>query len=124
LDNEIYNSALIQNWGIRRRVDLGPVYPEGLDRENLTTQAEIDAYKKALDILVVEETLMESAGEAKSYFAMIRVAKRWNDPSIIADRVAAKYEGGMQETVRGLLMNPENWFVPYNLQDIEGQLEN
>lgn len=124
LDNEIYNSALIQNWGIRRRVDLGPVYPEGLDRENLTTQAEIDAYKKALDILVVEETSMESAGEARSYFAMIRVAKRWNDPSILADRVAAKYEGGMQETVRGLLMNPENWFVPYNLQDIEGQLEN
>ena len=121
LDNEVYNSALIQNWGIRRRVDLAPVYPEGLDKEELDTPDKIEAYKKALDILVVEETSLESAGEARAYFAMIRIAKRWNDPAILADRVSAKYSGGMQSTIQNLLMNPENWFVPYNLRTEEGQ---
>ncbi len=118
LDNEVYNSAINSNWGVRRRIDLGPVYPEGLSREDLETPEEVEAYKKGLDSLLIEETCMESAGEARSYFAMIRMARRWNDPSMLADRVSAKYPAGKAEGIRQLLMNQENWFVQFDLSTI------
>lgn len=114
-DNTVYNSSLSRNWGIRRRVNLAPVYPEGLSRDDESEEGKT-AYKRALDDLVAEETLMESAGEAKAYFALIRIAKRWNDPSILADVVAAKYPAGQREQVRQYLMNEQNWFVKYELQ--------
>ncbi|UCS94988.1 RagB/SusD family nutrient uptake outer membrane protein [Echinicola marina] len=115
LDNEVINAGISSNWGVRRRVDLGPVYPEGLSKEDLDTPEKIEQYKKGLDSLLVEETCMESAGEARSYFAMIRMAKRWNDPSMLADRVSAKYPSGKSESIRNLLMQPENWFINYDL---------
>ncbi|WP_246581478.1 RagB/SusD family nutrient uptake outer membrane protein [Echinicola shivajiensis] len=115
LNNETYNAAININWGVRRRIDLGPVYPEGLSKEDLDTPEKIEQYKKGLDSLLLEETCMESAGEARSYFAMIRMAKRWNDPSMLADRVSAKYPSGKSESIRNLLMQPENWFIKYDL---------
>ena len=115
LDNEVINAGISTNWGVRRRIDLGPVYPEGLSKEDLGTPEKIEQYKKGLDSLLVEETCMESAGEARSYFAMIRMARRWNDPSILADRVSAKYPSGKKESIRNLLTQPENWFIDYDL---------
>lgn len=115
-NNETWNARLVNNWGIRRRVDLGPVYPQSMSKDNLDTPEKVAAYKKAIDELIVEETCMESAGEARSYFAMIRIAKRWNDPSILADRVSAKYDAGMQQAIHDKLMSPENWFVHYPLR--------
>ncbi|WP_236252898.1 RagB/SusD family nutrient uptake outer membrane protein [Echinicola sp. 20G] len=115
LDNETYNSAININWGVRRRVDLGPVFPEGLSKDELDTPEKIEQYKKGLDSLLLEETCMESAGEARSYFAMIRMAKRWNDPSMLAERVSAKYPEGKRESIRNLLMQPEHWFIDYDL---------
>ncbi len=114
-NNEVWNARLAANWGIRRRVDVGPVYPQGLSKNDLDTPEKVAAYKKAIDELIVEETCMESAGEARSYFAMIRIARRWNDPTILADRVSAKYDEGMQQAIHDQLMNPENWFVDYPL---------
>ena len=126
-DNEVYNSALGTNWGIRGRIDLGPVYPEGITKEYLASEeATLEdslAYMKALDVLLVEETALESAGEARSYFAMIRVAKRWNDPSILADRVSAKYDAAKQQEVRARLMDPNNWFVDFDLSGVRAQNE-
>lgn len=70
---------------------------------------------KALDQLVVQETLMESAGEAKAFFALMRIAKRWNDPSLLADIVSAKYPAGRKEQIRDYLLSPQNWHVNYPL---------
>ena len=114
-NDEVRNAALNRNWGIRRRVNLGPVRPEGLSKDELDTEEKKQAYMKALDKLVAEETLMESAAEGKAYFALMRIASRWNDPSILADVVAAKYPDGQQEAVRTRLMSPENWYVNYPL---------
>ncbi len=126
-DNELYNSALGTNWGVRGRIDLAPVYPEGITKEFLAsgeaTEEDSLAYMKALDELLVEETALESAGEARSYFAMIRVAKRWNDPSILAGRVSAKYDAGKQQEVYSRLMDPNNWFVNYDLSDFVPETE-
>ncbi|NGM64568.1 RagB/SusD family nutrient uptake outer membrane protein [Sphingobacterium sp. SGR-19] len=115
-DDEVMNAELKRNWGIRRRVNLGPVYPQGLSKDDIDTEAEKLEYMEALDRLVAEETLMESAGEAKAYFALMRIAKRWNDPAILADIVSAKYPDGQKQQVRGHLMNEQNWFVKYPLK--------
>ena len=114
-DDPTINAHYAINLGIRRRVSLAPVYPEGLSIADLKTDAEKEQYKKAFDKLIAEETLMESAGEAKAYFALMRIAKRWNDPSILADIVSAKYPDGQKQQVRGHLMDEQNWFVKYPL---------
>ena len=114
-DDPTINAHYAINLGIRRRVSLAPVYPEGLSIADLKTDAEKEQYKKAFDKLIAEETLMESAGEAKAYFALMRIAKRWNDPSILADIVSAKYPDGQKQQIRGHLMDEQNWFVKYPL---------
>ena len=114
-DNEITNPHFAINMGIRRRVSLAPVHPEGPSIDQLDTDEEKQAYMKAFDKLVAEETLMESAGEAKAYFALMRIAKRWNDPAILADIVSAKYPEGQKQQIREYLMQEQNWFVKYPL---------
>lgn len=115
-DDPTINAHYAINLGIRRRVSLAPVYPEDLSIADLKTDAEKEQYKKAFDKLIATETLMESAGEAKAYFALMRIAKRWNDPSILADIVSAKYPDGQKQQVRGHLMDEQNWFVKYPLK--------
>lgn len=115
-DDAVMNVSLARNWGIRRRVNLAPVYPEGISRDDLSTPEKMDAYKKAFDKLVVKETLMESAGEAKAYFAMMRIADRWNDPTILADVVAQKYNAGQANQIHQYLLDRKNWFVQYPLE--------
>lgn len=115
-DNAVMNTSLARNWGIRRRVNLAPVYPAGMSKDALTTDEQKAAYAKALDMLVAEETLMESAGEAKAYFALMRIAKRWNDPAILANVVAAKYSDGQKQQVLQYLLNEQNWPVKYSLR--------
>jgi len=101
--------------GVRGRVSLNKV-----GEHILKTPAEdssLDMY--TLDSLLIEETCMESAGDAKALYAMIRVARRWNDPSIVADRVSAKYPEGTREAIRTRLMDPANWFIDFNVKENE-----
>lgn len=114
-NNAVYNVALSRNKGIRFRVDLENISPSADTTDVDNKQESIELYRSQLDSLILEETCLESAGEARSYFAMIRMAKRWNDPSILADRVSAKYSEGKREEVRSRLMIPENWFIEYDL---------
>lgn len=104
------------NTGIRDRVSLSPVHPS---IGSPTTYEDTLIYQQQLDSLILEETCLESNGEARSYYAMIRMAKRWNDPSIVADRVSAKYSEGKKDEVYQRLMEPENWFINYPLGKIE-----
>ncbi len=104
------NRGLGANQGIRGRAGLRPLGEEYFDNPGNMQES-----KKALDILLAEETSLESAAEARALFAFIRMAKRWNDPAIVADRVSAKYPEGERESIRAHLMNPGNWFINYNL---------
>lgn len=105
------NSYFAINMGIRRRVSLAPIYPSGPSYTELSSEEEKETYKMEFDKLIAQETLMESAGEAKAYFALMRIAERWNDASILADIVSAKYPDGQREQVKQHLMDPENWYV-------------
>jgi hypothetical protein len=100
------------NLGIRGRVDLGKVMEPVYKDITLT-----DAQKRfKLDSLVVVETCMESAGEARSLPAMIRAAKRHNNPAFVADIVSAKYPAGQREVIRAKLQDPANWYIKYDLK--------
>ncbi len=101
--------------GIRGRVSLTKV----ADQLVKNPSEDVDKDKYFLDSLLVEETCLESAGEARSLYAMIRMAKRWNKAEIIADRVSAKYPEAIQQAMHDKLMNDENWFIKYPLTDDE-----
>ncbi len=98
--------------GVRGRVALRRLGEQFLKN----TTGDLEFKKQYLDSLFVEETCLESAAEARSFYAMIRMAKRWNKPEIVADRVSAKYPEEYQASMRAKLMNPENWFIKRNLE--------
>ncbi|HEY4786684.1 MAG TPA: RagB/SusD family nutrient uptake outer membrane protein, partial [Bacteroidales bacterium] len=129
-DNATYNTVLVQNLGIRRRVSLAPVLkfqtknnanyysPVAGDTMWLDKPEGAQRYKRLFDEALAEESCMESAGEAKSFFTMERIAERYNDASIIADRVSAKYSNdlNLKQKVYDKLMQGD-WYVPFDLKN-------
>ncbi len=67
---------------------------------------------KVNDLAILDEMMLEFPCEGRIYPAMIRIAKRYNDYNIIADRVCPKYENG--EEIRSKILNG-GYFVPWNL---------
>lgn len=95
-----------RNVGIRGRVTLEERTVPG----NLSGEAR----KRYIEDLIMTERAMELAYEGKRYFDLIRVTERRGDPTYIADKVAAKFEGtSMYNTVRNKLMAGE-WYLPLN----------
>ncbi|MEC3907214.1 RagB/SusD family nutrient uptake outer membrane protein [Tamlana sp. 2201CG12-4] len=73
-----------------------------------------DEEKKTLiDMWILEEGALELAFEGKRLESLIRVSLRYNDPSILAEKVASKFEESQVSTIESLLMNQEKWFWPY-----------
>lgn len=100
------------NQGIRGRVSLKSVGDEIL--QNPSANIEDDKFK--IDSLLIEETFLECAGEARSLFTLIRMAKRWNKPEIVANNVSEKYPAGTKEDIKTKLLDSNNWFIKYDLQ--------
>jgi len=92
-----------QNVGVRGRVYLKEKTVPG-DAENVT---------EYIEDLIIEERAKELAFEGKRWFDLVRIAERRNDPSYLADKVAAKFEDPEAAAyVRSKLMNPDNWYLP------------
>lgn len=70
--------------------------------------------KKAyvIDVLL-EEKAREMAFEGERYYDLVRIAKRNNDPSFLANRIAEKFSGGQKEVIRQKLMDESNWYVKF-----------
>lgn len=111
LIQDAFTNNKYPNAGVRDRVALAYVFPTA------DSIVEPIRYQYQLDSIILEETCLESNGEARSYFAMIRHAKRWNDPSIVADRISAKYPEGKKQEVYDRLMNPENWYIEFDIKN-------
>ncbi len=77
---------------------------------SLTEEQRIRLYDEAL----VDEYLREFTGEGKSYSYMVRMAEKYNDPSIISSRVCNKYSGGMRDKVKAQIESGNYW-VEWNL---------
>lgn len=74
--------------------------------------------KKAYDLALVDEALLEYAGEGKSYAMMVRMAEKYHDPAIVADRVCPKYPESMRDRVRASIMSGGYW-VDWDLKTNE-----
>lgn len=88
----------------------------GLKDRAFVTDEEADQTeaKKANDLAIADEHMLEFAVEGKTYPALIRIATRWNDFSIVADRVAPKY-GVRAAEIHAKIMAGGYW-VPWDLQ--------
>ena len=70
----------------------------------------------AIENMILDEGALELAFEGYRWPDLLRIAKRRNDPSILADRVAAKLQKdgvGNAADVKAKLMNPSNWYLPF-----------
>ena len=64
---------------------------------------------------LLDEAMLEFAGEGKVYPMMNRMAVRYGDAAIVADRVCQKYtDTGLASTVRSRIMEGGYW-VPLTL---------
>ncbi len=92
------------NIGIRGRVDLtSNEVPDEILGEQRTLMIE--------DLIIAERSL-ELAYEGKRWFDLVRVAERRGDPTFLADKVAAKFEGTPEyNTIHAKLMNRDNWYL-------------
>jgi starch-binding outer membrane protein, SusD/RagB family len=69
---------------------------------------------KQYDLALLDEYLLEYTGEGKSYSYMIKMAQRYGDPSIVADRVCPKYPVEKQAAIRSAIEAGGYW-VNWNL---------
>jgi hypothetical protein len=106
----------VQKWtgnlGIRGRVSLTDrIAPKSILEDPILGIPE-DAVILAIEDMIIAERALELAFEGKRWFDLVRIAERRNDPSFLADKVAAKFAGTPQyETVRTKLLNSENWYL-------------
>ena len=65
---------------------------------------------------LLDEAMLEFAAEGKVYPMMNRMAVRYSDLSIVADRVCGKYENqALAANVRSKIMEGGNW-VPFHVK--------
>jgi hypothetical protein len=69
------------------------------------------AKQEYIEDQIMDERARELAFEGERFYDLMRIAERRNDPSYLADRVAAKFHGQQAEQIREYLMNKENWYI-------------
>ena len=102
-DGNLYKSA----WGTGTRT-----------RANVTGVSVEDLrFVDPVEDLIVEERALELAYEGHRWFDLMRIARHRDDPSYLADKVAAKFEDEQKrEEVRSRLMDMDNWYLPLKLK--------
>ena len=91
---------------IRRRVDAPRI------EQSLLFFNDRDTSMLWVEDRILDEMAYETGFEGHRWFDLMRIAKRRNDPSYLADRVAMKYPESLQEEIRQRLMDPKNWYIP------------
>jgi hypothetical protein len=69
---------------------------------------------KQYDLALLDEYLLEYTGEGRSYSYMIKMALRYDDATIVADRVCPKYPEAKQSDIRAKIEGGQYW-VSWNL---------
>lgn len=100
-----YRADWYRNIGIRTRANVVNISVPATD--SLLT----------IENAVLKEGALETAFEGTRWPDLLRLAIRRNDPSIIADKVYNKLlkdGSGNAAAARTKLMNPANWYLPFN----------
>lgn len=95
---------------IRRRVGLFPIITDVVEDGNL---------KRKVDDAILSEMSLESAFEGYRWFDLVRFARRYNDPTILANTVAKKYPASKQALIQARLSDPNRWFFPYYYKNVQ-----
>lgn len=74
-----------------------------------------DTLLQVEDKLLTEDAL-ETSLEGNRFHDLMRVARYRNDPSWLADKVAAKFPEGEREAIRAKLLNRQNWYLPTTVE--------
>ncbi len=106
------------NWGTRKYPSTGIRGCFGLTYRTLKDNIRDLGERQTLkfnDMALLNEAMLEFAGEGKVYPMMCRMAVRYADPAIVADRVCDKYtDAALASTVRQRILDGGYW-VPYTL---------
>lgn len=100
-----YRSDWYRNIGVRARANLMDITVPAAD--SLLT----------IENALIKETALENAFEGTRWPDLLRVALRRNDPAFLADKIYNKMlkDGtGDAAGTRARLMNPANWYLPFN----------
>ena len=65
---------------------------------------------------LLTEYALETSLEGNRFHDLMRVARYRNDPSWLADKVAAKFPEGEREAIRAKLLNRQNWYLPTTVE--------
>ena len=61
---------------------------------------------------IMTETVLEMALEGNRFHDLMRISRYRNDPSYLANKVAAKFPASEREPIRAKLMVASNWYLP------------
>ncbi len=102
-----------------------PYYRDDWYRASLGVRGRANLIKKEVvgDSLIsiennlIDEAALELAYEGNRWEDLVRIARRRNDPSFLADKIYDKLskEGNAEAAnVKAKLLNPNNWYLPFN----------
>ena len=111
--------------GVRGRVGFGtgieaisltdPIYVHDPETNEVTGYLDyagnLFAKQIYLEDRVMDERIRELAFEGERFYDLMRLARRRQDPSYLADRVAAKFDPPLREQIRQHLLDEENWYL-------------
>jgi hypothetical protein len=107
--------------GVRGRAGLGTLeaayYDNTFDFSGKTIKYYKASYEDKLRIfenIILDERAREGAFEGERFYDLIRVAKRRNDPSYLASKVANKFSGSKRTEVYNRLLDENSWYIPFN----------
>ncbi len=82
-------------------------YGLDLSKEDIYNGEYDDIVQMCVEDLIVDEEALELAFEGTRFFDLMRVARRRNDPSYLANKLALR-----NESLRTKLLNENNWYFP------------